>query len=126
MSLAAPTTIVVHQRGASAQSLILAHLLLGVGAFLFGPTIYKQFLPSKMTMYARWHAADIGNLYPAWAEQHPGQCPTVADLVPDDPRGGVDLWGHAMTVQCTDRGVAILSAGEDGEPDTDDDIRWQE
>jgi hypothetical protein len=124
MALVAPTTIVVPRRGPSVPSLILTHLVLAIAAFLFGPTIYKQFLPSKLTMFAAWGVHDVGALYPAWAAQHPGLCPTALDLVEGHRVPVVDPWGHMMTVQCAADGITVRSAGEDGELDTDDDIRW--
>lgn len=69
--------------------------------------------------------------YPAWAREHRGrECPdTVDDLNKYiGANDSLDLWGHPIKQQCGPTmppglsGFSVVSAGEDGQFDTGDDL----
>jgi serine/threonine-protein kinase len=72
--------------------------------------------------------ARIGEMltgFAAWARSHAGAaCPGAIDLDPKD--NGIDGWGTAFAVTCTDQPrdqiVGIVSAGPDGKKNTADDV----
>lgn len=86
---------------------------------------------------ARVMARKLANeAYPQWSLRaaSPGGCPATADLAeyvaqrPDFK----DPWGRPYVVRCGEQlppgvqGIAVLSSGPDGKPDTADDLRsWQ-
>ena len=78
---------------------------------------------------ARTVARKIASLYPAWSQEHAGSCPTVTDIGPllNDPVAK-DPWDALYRVRCGAdapdgaRGIAVDSAGPDGQFETDDDI----
>jgi hypothetical protein len=60
--------------------------------------------------------------FSTWAKDHAGApCPTSAEL-----GGGLDPWGHAYALTCTeqpaDQVIGIRSVGPDGAQGTDDDL----
>ena len=73
--------------------------------------------------------------YPMWAMRNPDKaCPaSLAELgaVLGRPDSN-DPWGHPLTLRCGPtlpagaHGIAVISAGPDGTPDTADDIKsWE-
>ena len=71
----------------------------------------------------------MASVTPEWSQAHAGACPTAADIVPylNDPEAK-DPWGALYRVRCGAdapdgaRGIAVDSAGPDGQFETDDDI----
>jgi hypothetical protein len=66
----------------------------------------------------------VNEAYPRWRREH-GGCPrTLDDLVEymDDPNT-LDPWGAHYQMSCTSGVVVVWSLGEDGEPNTGDDLR---
>jgi len=57
---------------------------------------------------------------------NPRSCPTVEDLVEerylDGSKRTTDAWDTPFQVSCEDGDIAVVSAGEDGQFDTEDDI----
>jgi len=57
---------------------------------------------------------------------HPRDCPTVEDLVNerylDGTRRTTDAWDTPFQISCEDGDIAVISAGEDLEFNTEDDI----
>jgi hypothetical protein len=74
--------------------------------------------------------AYVEEAYPKWLADNKGKkCPTriddLAKYFGDDPGLPIkeDPWGRPLVMTCSDdKGVAVMSAGEDGSPGTDDDI----
>lgn len=54
-------------------------------------------------------------------------CPAVSDLVEagvlDRSRRTTDAWDHEFSIECEGDDVYVSSAGPDGQPGTEDDIR---
>jgi hypothetical protein len=70
--------------------------------------------------------------YPQWSMLHRAKtCPDSIDelAAEEDQREAVDEWGNPLTMLCGDQrppgvhGVGIVSAGEDGELGTADDVK---
>lgn len=114
--------------------IVLAILALIMG-LVVGPRVMRLFVDSKQdiakaTVHKLAHEA-----YPMWIAANPGQsCP--ADLAALGPymnqREQVDPWQQPYRLFCGAnlpegaQGVAIVSSGEDGKPNTSDDIKsWQ-
>jgi hypothetical protein len=55
-------------------------------------------------------------------------CPSIDNLVGskllDKGNAVRDRWGHLFTIECTERGPVVRSAGPDGMQGTDDDMEW--
>jgi hypothetical protein len=71
------------------------------------------------------HVAALLAAFNDWAKAHPGApCPSANDL--GDAGIGVDGWGHAMAVTCTDQPgdqiIGVRSGGADGQMNTGDDV----
>ena len=74
-------------------------------------------------------ARKIASLYPDWSQEHAGSCPTAIEIDPllNDP-AGKDPWGALYRVRCGAdapagaAGIAVDSAGPDGQFGTDDDV----
>ena len=63
---------------------------------------------------------------PRWTLENPDRvCPTLSDLRAHVPGTGRDPWGGWYWITCDtpDLRIIVGSAGEDGQLDTDDDIR---
>ncbi len=62
-----------------------------------------------------------------WRTDHPGECPTVQNLVDDNildkQRRQKDAWNHEFVLQCEGTEVIVISAGPDGKVGTDDDVK---
>lgn len=116
--------------------IVLAIIALVMGV-LFGPKLMDMFGEAKektarivvnkfaTEAYARWSMANTGK-----------QCPEdVSELAKygggDD--GAVDPWGNKLVLLCGDAApegapsrIVVISSGEDGKPNTGDDIKsWE-
>jgi hypothetical protein len=74
--------------------------------------------------------AYVEEAYPKWLADNKGKkCPAkieeLAKYFGDDPGIPIlqDPWGHDLVMQCDDRGIVVLSVGEDGQLGTPDDVR---
>jgi prepilin-type N-terminal cleavage/methylation domain-containing protein len=115
--------------------IVLAILAIVMG-IIVGPSVIARFRDArthttrlKLNKYAF-------EAYPAWSAAHPEKdCPDrLADLSPfmnsDDTN---DAWGTSITMLCGvnlppgAHGFAVVSAGEDHKPGTDDDLHsWDQ
>jgi hypothetical protein len=73
--------------------------------------------------------AYVKEAYPKWKTDHPGKsCPDkleeLAKYFGENPGIPVleDPWGHPLVMRCDDKGLAIISLGEDGKQGTGDDV----
>jgi hypothetical protein len=81
---------------------------------------------------ARVMASKLANeAYARWAMKpsNQGKCPATSDLAPyvDQEPAFTDPWGRPYVVRCgAGRGIAVLSSGPDGKPETADDVSGAE
>lgn len=74
--------------------------------------------------------AYVEEAYPKWQADNPGKkCPAkleeLATYLGGEPGIPVltDPWGQSLVMQCDDKGIVVLSIGEDGQAGTADDVR---
>ncbi len=114
--------------------IVLAILALVMG-LLVGPKVMKMFGESKIDTTKIKIKKYAFEAYPSWSASHPDKgCPEkLADLNEymnsDDSN---DSWGKPLKMMCGStlpagaRGVAVMSAGEDGKEGTADDLKsWE-
>lgn len=62
-----------------------------------------------------------------WLQDHPGECPTVEQLVQsgelDRSKRTADAWDNGFLITCEGDEPIVSSRGPDGQEGTDDDIR---
>lgn len=116
--------------------IVLAILALVMG-LLVGPRIFAAFQDSKADI-ARATAKKLAfEAYPQWSMKpsNQGKCPTTADLAEyvNQKAEFTDPWGKPFIIKCGSdlpagaRGIAVMSAGEDGKEGTGDDLRsWEQ
>ena len=121
-----------HQRGMTLLEImiVLAIIALVMG-LVVGPLVMKHLATSrgettKILVQKYAHEA-----YPSWAAASHKSCPEkLSDLHEYmNKSSSDDSWGRPLQFSCTMqgvRGLAVWSHGEDGAPDTKDDIKsWQ-
>jgi hypothetical protein len=63
----------------------------------------------------------------SWRREHAEGCPTVSVLKHEaylEPEAdGDDPWGQRFRLKCGDEDVTVTSPGQDGKPNTADDVR---
>lgn len=67
--------------------------------------------------------------YPEWRMDHPETlCPARLDELNEytNNKNVRDVWGGLYEMSCSEAGMVVWSAGEDGQPGTADDIRSDE
>ena len=115
--------------------IVLAILALVMG-LIVGPRVMKMFGESKVDTTKIKLKKYAYEAYPSWSAAHPDKgCPDkLADLNEymnnDDSN---DAWGHPLKMLCGQslpagaKGVAVVSAGEDGKDGTSDDLKsWEQ
>src|SRR5882724_8677615 len=110
--------------------IVLAILALVMG-LLVGPKVMKMFQESKVDTTKIKLKKYAFEAYPSWSAAHPDKaCPDkLADLNEymnnDDSN---DSWGKPLKMLCGSnlppgaKGLAVISAGEDGKEGTEDDL----
>jgi prepilin-type N-terminal cleavage/methylation domain-containing protein len=114
--------------------IVLAILALVMG-LLVGPKVMKMFGESKIDTTKIKLKKYAYEAYPSWSASHPDKaCPEkLSDLNEymnsDDSN---DSWGRPLKLMCGQalppgaKGVAVMSAGEDGKEGTPDDLKsWE-
>lgn len=123
--------------------IVLAIIALVMG-FLVGPRVLSMFQESKVETTKLMVKQIANEAYTHWAMKSQKQCPdSLMDLEkytntkpkkgPNGEKGLLDSWGNHLVMLCGDKapegsntGFAILSKGEDGKQNTDDDIKsWE-
>jgi prepilin-type N-terminal cleavage/methylation domain-containing protein len=114
--------------------IVLAILALVMG-LLVGPQVMKMFEGSKVDTTKIKIKKYAFEAYPSWSASHPGKsCPEkLADLNEYmNSNDSNDSWGRPLKMLCGSelpagaRGLAIMSAGEDGKDGTPDDVKsWE-
>jgi prepilin-type N-terminal cleavage/methylation domain-containing protein len=114
--------------------IVLAILALVMG-LLVGPQVMKMFGESKIDTTKMKIKKYAYEAYPSWSASHPDKgCPEkIADLNEYMNSSDInDSWGKPLRMMCGSdlpagaRGIAIMSAGEDGKEGTPDDLKsWE-
>jgi general secretion pathway protein G len=121
--------------------IVLAIIALVMG-FLIGPKVMKMFGESKVDIAKLQVKEYADSAYLLWQKNNPSKaCPaSLAELNEYTNRGTskdgkpniADSWGNDMVMLCGQslppgaRGLAVFSMGEDGKPNTTDDIKsWE-
>ena len=110
--------------------IVLAIIALVMG-LVVGPMVMNHFAKSKREVTALKIKKLAFEAYPAWAAVSHKACPDklgeLSEYMNDRSSKGVsDEWGRPLEMSCNRpgvRGLAVWSHGEDGTPDTADDIR---
>ena len=114
--------------------IVLAILALVMG-LLVGPRVMKLFSESKIDTTRLKLKKYAFEAYPSWSTSHPDkQCPDkISDLNEYmNNEDSNDSWGHPIQLFCGQtlppgaKGIGVASFGEDGKPDTPDDLKsWE-
>lgn len=120
--------------------IVLAIIALVMG-FLIGPKVIRMFGESKSDLTKLQVKEYADSAYLMWQKNNPGKaCPaSLADLnqytnrkSKDGKPDIADSWGNDMIMMCGQNlppgamGIAVMSVGEDGKPNTGDDIKsWE-
>jgi general secretion pathway protein G len=113
--------------------IVLAILALIMG-LVVGPAVMRMLGDSKVQIAKTAVHKIAYEAYPMWLSANPGQsCPTIDSLGPYmNKKDQVDPWNEPYRLFCGAslpegaHGVAVVSSGEDGKPNTADDIKsWQ-
>jgi len=120
--------------------IVLAIIALVMG-FLIGPKVMKMFGESKVDLTKLQVKEYADSAYLMWQKNNPSKaCPaSLGDLneytnrkMKDGKPDISDSWGNDMVMMCGQnlppgaRGLAVYSVGEDGKPNTSDDIKsWE-
>jgi prepilin-type N-terminal cleavage/methylation domain-containing protein len=111
--------------------IVLAILALILG-LVVGPRVMKMFGESKVKIATATTKQIAYDAYPQWAQTHSNkQCPdTINDLAEymndtklNDPWGNQFIFLCGPTMPQGQRGVLVISPGEDGKLNTPDDIK---
>jgi general secretion pathway protein G len=114
--------------------IVLAIIALVMG-FLVGPAVMKQFASSKVDVARATVKKYAFEAYTQWSMRNSGkQCPDdLAEL--NEYMNNKDIkdpWGQDYQKLCGDqlpagaKGMAVFSMGEDGKPNTADDVKsWE-
>ncbi|HEX3482123.1 MAG TPA: prepilin-type N-terminal cleavage/methylation domain-containing protein [Kofleriaceae bacterium] len=114
--------------------IVLAILALVMG-LLVGPKVMKMFGESRIDTTKIKLKKYAFEAYPSWAAAHPDkQCPGNISELNEYMNGNDsnDSWGRPIKMLCGAnvpagaRGIALVSAGEDGKEGTEDDLKsWE-
>ena len=115
--------------------IVLAILALVMG-LLVGPKVMKMFAGSKVDITKIKLKKYAYEAYPSWSAAHPDKaCPEkISDLneFMNDEKDSNDAWQRPIKLMCGPslpagaKGVAVMSAGEDGKEGTEDDLKsWE-
>jgi prepilin-type N-terminal cleavage/methylation domain-containing protein len=121
-----------HERGMTLLEImiVLAIIALVMG-LVVGPMVMNHFRKSKTEVTELKIKKLVFEAYPTWAATTNKSCPDklseLTEYMNDQSQRGVnDAWDHPLEMSCNRpgvRGLAVWSHGEDGTPDTADDIR---
>jgi len=114
--------------------IVLAILALVMG-LLVGPKVMKMFGESRVDTTKIKLKKYAFEAYPSWAAAHPDKaCPGAITELNEYMNGNDsnDSWGRPIKMMCGAnvpagaKGIALLSAGEDGKEGTEDDLKsWE-
>ena len=114
--------------------IVLAILALVMG-LLVGPRVMKMFGESRVDTTNLKLKKYAFEAYPSWSAAHPDKgCPEkLSDLNEYmNNEDSNDAWGKPLKMMCGQslppgaRGIAVMSAGEDGKEGTADDLKsWE-
>ena len=115
--------------------IVLAILALVMG-LVIGPRVMKMFGESKVKITEDKLKMYAYEAYPSWSAAHPDKgCPDkLTDLNEYmNNNDSNDAWGHPLKMLCGTnlpagaKGIAVVSAGEDGKDGTADDLKsWEQ
>jgi general secretion pathway protein G len=114
--------------------IVLAILALVMG-LVVGPQVMKRFGESKEKIASATVKKYAFDAYPQWAASHPDKsCPANLEDLNEymNNKDIKDPWGNPYKMLCGPnlppgaKGIAVMSAGEDGKEGTPDDIKsWE-
>lgn len=114
--------------------IVLAIIALVMG-FLVGPAVMNAFSGSKVDVAKLTIKKYADEAYPQWSMRNTGKrCPDNLGELNEymNNKDTKDPWGADFQMLCGDqmppgaKGIAIFSMGEDGKPNTADDIKsWE-
>jgi general secretion pathway protein G len=114
--------------------IVLAILALVMG-LVVGPRVMKMFGESKVDIARATVKKYAFEAYPSWSATNPSKaCPDDLTALNDYMNGHDirDPWGNPYKMMCGQtlppgaKGIAVMSAGEDGKEGTADDIKsWE-
>ena len=113
--------------------IVLAIIALVMGV-LFGPKLMSMFGEAREGTAKIVVGKYATEAYARWTMNNPGkQCPENIDALAKyagDESGAKDPWGNQLILLCGDSApegapgrVVVISIGDDGKPDTSDDIK---
>lgn len=114
--------------------IVLAILALVMG-LVVGPRVLKMFSSSKVDIARATVKKYAFEAYTSWSGQNPSkQCPDKLSDLDEymNSKNVKDPWGNEYKMLCGanapagEKGFHVASNGEDGKPDTEDDIKsWE-
>lgn len=114
--------------------IVLAILALVMG-LVVGPRVMKMFGESKSDIARLTVKKFADEAYPQWSTRHPDKsCPDKLEDLNEymnskdikDPWGGLYKMMCGQSLPAGAKGIAVMSAGEDGKEGTSDDIKsWE-
>jgi general secretion pathway protein G len=112
--------------------IVLAILALVMG-LVVGPRVMKMFGKSKSDIAALTVSKYANEAYPSWAQANPSKaCPDKLEDLNEymNNKDVKDPWGNNYKMFCgqslpagAPKGLAVMSAGEDGKEGTEDDVK---
>jgi general secretion pathway protein G len=126
----------VPQRGMTLLEImiVLAILALVMG-LIVGPRVMRALGESKVDVAKLTVQKYVNEAYPQWSAHHPDkQCPDKLDDLNEymNNKDTNDPWGRPFKMLCGAnlpagaKGLAVMSAGEDGKEGTTDDVKsWE-
>jgi hypothetical protein len=124
---------------AAAMGLVTAIVIPAIARYVSGGGGEMESVDDVTANQAPMNNADLAQLlvrayveeaYPKWKSENPGKnCPAKLDELAKYFDGGPDVpvmqdpWGHDLVMQCDDKGIVVLSVGQDGQRGTADDVR---
>ena len=114
--------------------IVLAIIALVMG-LVVGPRVMKAFSHSRVDIAKDTVRMYVFEAYPQWSAANPSkQCPDDLSALNEymNNKNTNDPWGNPYKMLCGQnlpsgaKGIAVMSAGEDGKEGTDDDIKsWE-
>jgi general secretion pathway protein G len=113
------------REGMTLVEIMIVVIIMALIATAVGIAVLPQFSKAKVKT-AESDVQAIDAAVQLYLMQVGDECPTVENLVEegvlDSSKNTIDPWGNDYAIECEGDNVTVISAGEDEQPGTEDDI----
>jgi general secretion pathway protein G len=113
-------------KGMTLIEIMIVVIIMAVIATAAGVALYPQLERANIDA-TRTDSHTVAGAVELYMAQNQGECPTMQDLIDgrvmNRSQRTTDAWEHDFSIECTDEGVLVVSAGPDGQMGNEDDVR---